>query len=136
MAYYGNLALRPERVEEQKVTQQSPRNPTPPARGPRKRQLPIGEKLIYLLTIAAIAFVAGLIIFRYAQIYQINGQLQTANKTYNQATEQTKEFQREVDRLSDPGAIRKKALELGYVPVTTDSIEASKNDRNAVAPRP
>ncbi|MFB9280003.1 cell division protein FtsL [Cohnella cellulosilytica] len=136
MAYYGNLALRPERVEEQKVKQQSPRIPSPPARSPRKRQLPIGEKLLYLLTIAAVAFVAGAIIFRYAQIYQINGQLQTVNKTYNQTTEQTKELQREVERLSDPGAIRKKALELGYVPVTADSIEASKNDRTPVTDKP
>jgi len=137
MAYYGNLALRPERVEEQKVKpSQSPRHQTPPSRSPRRRQLPIGEKLIYLFTVAAVAFVAGLIIFRYAQIYQINGELQTTNKTYNQTAEQTKELQREIERLSDPGAIRKKAVELGYVPVTGESIEASKIDRNGVAIKP
>ncbi|MFC4599406.1 cell division protein FtsL [Cohnella hongkongensis] len=136
MAYYGNLALRPERVEEQKTKQPSPRQQTPPSRAPRRRPLPLGEKLIYLFTIAAVAFVAGLIIFRYAEIYQINGQLQTTNKAYTQATEQTKELQREVERLSDPGAIRKKALELGFVPNTGESIEASRSGGNGAAPTP
>ncbi len=135
MAYYGNLALRPERVEEQKV-KQSPRTQIPPGRSPRRRPLPIREKLLYLFTVAAVAFVAGWIIFRYAQIYQINGQLQTTTKAYTVATEQTKELQREVERLSDPGAIRKRASELGYVPVTGESIEASKVDRNNVAIKP
>jgi len=135
MAYYGNLALRPERVEEQKVkpvTRQQPERP----RAPRRRQLPIGEKLLYLFTIAAVAFVAGLIIFRYAQIYQVNGELQTTNKALEQAAEQTKELQREVERLSDPNKIRERAIENGFVPLSGASIEASKIDQNAVAKKP
>jgi cell division protein FtsL len=131
MAYYGNLALRPERVPEervQRVTQKS--------KVIRRRSIPLGEKLLYLLTIAVVVFVAGFIIFRYAQIYQINGQIQATNKTYEQTTDQMKEMQREVERLSDPKLIKDKALALGMVPVPGGIIVTSKDDQTAVAMKP
>jgi cell division protein FtsL len=131
MAYYGNLALRPERVPEervQRVTQKS--------KVISRRSIPLGEKLLYLLTIAVVVFVAGFIIFRYAQIYQINGQIQATNKTYEQTTDQMKEMQREVERLSDPKLIKDKALALGMVPVPGGIIVTSKDDQTAVAMKP
>jgi cell division protein FtsL len=131
MAYYGNLALRPELVPEervQRVTQKS--------KVIRRRSIPLGEKLLYLLTIAVVVFVAGFIIFRYAQIYQINGQIQATNKTYEQTTDQMKEMQREVERLSDPKLIKDKALALGMVPVPGGIIVTSKDDQTAVAMKP
>lgn len=132
MAYYGNLALRPESVQEEKV---QPRRSTQPAKVIRTRSIPLGEKLLYLLTIVLVVIISGFIILRYAQIYQINGQIQTTNKTYEQTTEQNKELQREVERLSDPGKIKEKALELGYQPIS-GGITASKVDQNAVAMKP
>jgi cell division protein FtsL len=131
MAYYGNLALRPELVPEervQRVTQKS--------KAISRRSIPLGEKLLYLLTIAVVVFVAGFIIFRYAQIYQINGQIQATNKTYEQTTDQMKEMQREVERLSDPKLIKDKALALGMVPVPGGIIVTSKDDQTAVAMKP
>jgi cell division protein FtsL len=131
MAYYGNLALRPERVPEervQRVTQKS--------KVIRRHSIPLGEKLLYLLTIAVVVFVAGFIIFRYAQIYQINGQIQATNKTYEQTTEQMKEMQREVERLSNPKLIKEKALALGMVPVPSGITVTSKDDHTAVAMKP
>jgi cell division protein FtsL len=131
MAYYGNLALRPELVPEervQRVTQKS--------KVISRRSIPLGEKLLYLLTIAVVVFVAGFIIFRYAQIYQINGQIQATNKTYEQTTDQMKEMQREVERLSDPKLIKDKALALGMVPVPGGIIVTSKDDQTAVAMKP
>ncbi|TVY00576.1 cell division protein FtsL [Cohnella terricola] len=132
MAYYGNLALRPERTEEQQVKSNAHVG-VAKTKVTLRRSIPIGEKLIYLFTIGLIVFVAGLIIYRYAQIYQINVNLQGTNKTYNQVSEQSKELQKEIELLSDPNRIKEIAMKNGYVPVTGDSIVASKDDRNAMA---
>jgi cell division protein FtsL len=136
MAYYGNLALRPERVQEEKKVQPASSRTTQKAKPPQQRAIPIGEKLLYLLTIGLVVFVAGFIIFRYAQIYQINGEIQATKKNYEQIIEQNKEQQREVERLNDPNRIKDMAInELGMVKVTA-GITASKDDQNAGAMKP
>jgi cell division protein FtsL len=122
MAYYGNLALRPER---------KPQETTQPVRQRekviRRRQLPMGEKLLYLFTVAVFVIVAGVVIFRYAQIYQVNRQIQEMNRKYDQTTMQIKELQREVERLSDPGRIKDIASkQLGMVPVDPNGITVSE----------
>ena len=134
MAYYGNLALRPEQAPEERKVKPSPI--TQQTKVTRRRSIPIGEKLLYLFTIAVVVLVAGIIIFRYSQIYQINGQIQTTNKTYEKATEQTKELQREVERLSDPVRIKEKALALNYKEISGGITVTSKDDHNAVAMKP
>ncbi len=134
MAYYGNLALRPERVQEEKVQQS---RTTHKSKVTRRRSIPIGEKLLYLFTIAVVVLVAGIIIFRYAQIYQINGQIQATNKTYEQTSEQMKELQREVERLSDPKLIVEKATALGYKSVSgAITIPSKEDDHIAMATKP
>lgn len=115
MAYYGNLALRPE---------PKPQESQKPGRARetviRRRQIPIGEKLLYLFTVAVCATIAGLIIFQYAQIYQTNRQIQEMNRSYEQLTSQSKELQREVEKLSDPKRIIDEARKLGYVQLDAD----------------
>lgn len=133
MAYYGNLALRPERAPEEKV------RPLPKSHNSkviRRRSIPIVEKLLYLFTIALFVFIAGFIIFRHAEIYQINGQIQAANKTYDQTIEQTNELQREVERLSDPKRIKDMAIKAGMEPIPGGINVTSKVDQNAVAMKP
>jgi cell division protein FtsL len=135
MAYYGNLALRPERVQEEKVqkTQTTHRSKVVT----RRRSIPIGEKLLYLFTIAVVVFIAGFIVFRYAQIYQINGEIQAKNKTFEQTSQQMKELQREVERLSDPKLIKDKAIALGMRPIASNGITVtSKEDQTAMADKP
>lgn len=137
MAYYGNLALRPERAPEEKVRQLPKTNTnTHNNKVIHRRSIPIGEKLLYLFTIALVVFVAGFIIFRYAQIYQINGQIQKTNNTYEQTVQHMNELQREVERLSDPKRIKDMAIKAGMVPVPGGITVTSKNDQNAVAMKP
>lgn len=100
MAYYGNLALQPQRKPEQTPNQTRDRE-----RVLRRRPLPIGEKLLYLFTLVVCAIVAGLIVYRYAEIYQMNREIQEINRQYEQRAEQLKELQREAERLSDPKRI-------------------------------
>ncbi|MFD0672019.1 cell division protein FtsL [Cohnella sp. GCM10027633] len=138
MQYYGNLAIKPERAPEQ---QQTPARKQAPAQQPsksvRRRTIPIGEKLLYLFTVAVVVLVACFIIYRYAQIYQMNGQIQETSNQYNQTTEQMKELQREIERLSDPKRIRDKAMnEYGMVPVESRGITVTSQDGRAVAMKP
>jgi len=128
MAYYGNLALKPER-KPQETKQQARQRDTVV----RRRQLPIGEKLLYLFTIVVCATVAGLIIYRYAEIYQINRQIQDVNKAYETTSGQLKELQREVERLSDPQKIIDEAKKLGYVQLDPNRGITISDNGNAVA---
>ncbi|KIL34644.1 hypothetical protein SD71_18625 [Cohnella kolymensis] len=134
MAYYGNLALRPERAPEETVRKTQRQS----AKVVRRRQLPIGEKLLYLFTIAVGMIIATVIIFRYAEMYQMNGQLQKINGQYEQTTLQIKEMQREVEALSDPARIKAMASAQGMVPIDQQQgfTVTSKDDHTAVAMKP
>jgi cell division protein FtsL len=134
MAYYGNLALRPERVQEERV---QPKQTTQKSKVTRRRSIPIGEKLLYMFTIAVVVIIAGFVIFRNAQIYQINGEIQAKNKSYQQTSAQMKELQREVERLSDPKLIVEKAIAQGMRPIANNGITVtSKEDQTAMADKP
>jgi cell division protein FtsL len=134
MAYYGNLALRPERAPEETVRKTQRES----AKVVRRRQLPIGEKLLYLFTIAVVVIVATFIIFRYAEMYQMNGKLQKMNNQYDQTTLQIKEMQRQVEALSDPSRIKAMATAQGMVPIDQQQgfTVSSKDEHTAVAMRP
>lgn len=128
MAYYGNLALRPER---------EPQSQPQPARQPekviRRRQLPIGEKLLYMFTVVLCAIVAGFIIYRYAEIYQVNREILEINRAHEQLVSQTKELQREAERLSDPKRIIDEARKLGYVQLDPERSITIGRSGNATA---
>jgi cell division protein FtsL len=133
MAYYGNLALRPERVQEEKAQTRTQTQPYRSKVARRRPMITIGEKLLYLFAIAVIVGVAGFIIFRYAQIYQINGSIQATSKVSEQVNEQSKELQREVERLSSSQEIMDKAHALGMVDLPKGINVTSQIDQNAVA---
>lgn len=129
MAYYGNLALVPERKPQQMRQPEKQRGKVV-----RRRQLPIGEKLLYIFTVAVCVAVAGLIIYHYAEIYQTNRQIQEINRQYEQTTGQMKELQREVERLSDPKRIIDEAKnKLGMVPLDPGSGITVGDSGSAVA---
>jgi cell division protein FtsL len=131
MEYYGNLALRPERKPQQTAKPVTQREKVI-----RRRHLPLGEKLLYIFTLAVGVSVAGLIIYRYAEIYQMNRQIQELNHKFEQTTVQMKEMQREVERLSDPQRISEYAgKQLGMVAGDPHGITVGE-DVNALAMKP
>ena len=138
MKYYGNLALQPERAGESAQQRGG-------VRKTRRRALPVGEKLLYMLTVALLVAVAGVVIYRYAEIYQLNRTIQELKVEHDRMTTQVKELQREVERLKDPSRIAEEASRLGFIridsrgiAVVTDSnrIGVDRNDRFATAMRP
>lgn len=114
MRYYGNLAVREERQPQQQKKQQQ-RSAPQQASQARRRGIPVGEKLLYLLTVFVCVAVAGLILYRNANLYEMNRTIQTVTSDYETAASQTKELQREADKLKDPARISKLAAEKGYV---------------------
>lgn len=114
MRYYGNLAVREERQPEQQRKQQRPAAGQTAAYV-RRKTIPVGEKLLYLLTVFVCVAVAGLILYRNANLYEMNRTIQKVTSEYETSADQTKELQREVDKLKDPARISRLAAEKGYV---------------------
>ncbi|WP_238357419.1 cell division protein FtsL [Cohnella zeiphila] len=121
MQYYGNLALRPE----QKTKDPEKRRSSQPSPSPRRRSIPVGEKLLYLLTVFVFVAVASLIIYRYAGLYQLNRDIQTTQSDYEKLVDDSKELQRQIDQLKDPAVIREKALSYGLQPLNQTPITLS-----------
>lgn len=113
MRYYGNLAVREERQPEQKKQQRTAAPQT--ASQVRRKSIPVGEKLLYLLTVFVCVAVAGLILYRNAGLYEMNRNIQKITSEYETSADQSKELQREVDKLRDPARIEKLAAEQGLV---------------------
>jgi len=138
MKYYGNLALQPERSGESAQQRGG-------VRKTRRRALPVGEKLLYILTVALLVAVAGVVIYRYAEIYQLNRAIQELKVEHERMTTQVKELQREVERLKDPSRIAEEASRQGFIRIDSRGIAvvidsnrngADRNDRIATAMRP
>lgn len=113
MRYYGNLAVREERQPEHKKQQRAAAPQT--ASQARRKSIPVGEKLLYLLTVFVFVGVAGLILYRNAGLYEMNRDIQKITTEYETSADQSKELQREVDKLRDPARINDLATKLGFV---------------------
>lgn len=112
MAYmHGNLAVQPQKRQQRQASAQTKTRVVV-----RRKSLPVQEKLLYLFTVAMCVVVAGVIIFRYAQIYQMNLEIKQLTEKYETLSVQQKELQRKYETLSDPGMIKRKAEELGMIP--------------------
>jgi cell division protein FtsL len=106
MYYDGNLALSQKKKPQvtYKETKRIVR---------RKKSIPIQEKLLYLFTIIACVIVAGLVIFRYAQIYEVNAKLQQMEQQIQLLEAENGTLELEVNLLQDPKRLIDKAKQLG-----------------------
>ncbi|WP_219836349.1 cell division initiation protein [Paenibacillus sp. R14(2021)] len=117
MAYVnGNLALQPKRKPEQKPSFRETKKVVI-----KRKSLPVQEKLLYLFTILIGVIVAGVIIFRYAQIYQM--ELQIKELTAKQAVleKQISTLTSEKERLNDPAVLRGMAMSQNMTDPTDES---------------
>ncbi|GGG10286.1 cell division initiation protein [Paenibacillus abyssi] len=123
MAYmHGNLALQPKkRPDQSNVVKEKKRVVV------RRKSLPVQEKLLYLFTIAVCVIVAGVIIFRYSQIYQMDMKIQDMSRQHDVMAVEIKELQKKVEQLSDPEIIKQKALQVGMV-LSEESINLTMED--------
>ena len=140
---HGNLAV--EQRTETKVQQRTQVKETTKPNLTRRKTLPLQEKLLYLFTVAICVVVAGLIIWRYAQIYEMNTNIRAIEQQIAKLEAENSILKQKVDALSDPRRMLEKAKEYGFeVPdpnqVKTNSGKSSANgaasktkDANATA---
>lgn len=127
MAYmHGNLAVQPQKRQQRQASAQTKTRVVV-----RRKSLPVQEKLLYLFTVAMCVVVAGVIIFRYAQIYQMNLEIKQLTEKYETLSVQQKELQRKYETLSDPGMIKRKAEELGMIPNDQEVISVELGGRSS-----
>src|SRR5690606_9975645 len=90
----------------------------------RKKSIPTKEKLLYLFGVMICVIVAGLVIFRSAQIYEVNARIQQIEKEIERVETENATMQLEVNKLSDPKRLIEKAKLLGLRP--SEEMEVSE----------
>lgn len=116
MYYQGNLAIK-----EKRNTQTVYRETRCTVR--RRKTIPTKEKLLYLFAVVICVVVAGLVIFRYAQIYEVNAKLQQIEKDIKTLESENGTLKLEVNKLSDPGRLMDRAKLLGLRPSNEQEIK-------------
>jgi cell division protein FtsL len=134
MYYQGNLALKKKPAAEPVYMEKR-------SRRTRKKSIPTKEKLLYLFTIAICVMVAGLVILRYAQIYEINARLHTIEKEIKAVENENSTLKLEVNKLSNPERLAEKAKLQGLRPSEEQEVmeilnKSDLSDLHTVALKP
>ena len=108
MYVQGNLAIREKR--EQALRGEARRVVR------RRKPIPVMEKLFYLFAVLICVTAAGLVIFRYAQIYEVNARIQQLENEIQRLENENNTLQLEVNVLNDPKRLIEKAKLLGLRP--------------------
>lgn len=120
MYVQGNLALK-EKRNEQPLYREERRVVR------RKKTIPTGEKLFYLFAVLICVAAAGLVIFRYAQIYEVNAKIQQMEKEIQRLEDENNTLQLEVNVLNDPKRLIEKAKMLGLRPAEEGELSEIPN---------
>lgn len=129
MAYInGNLALQPKRKPEQRPEYREKKRVVV-----KRKSIPVQEKLLYIFTVFLCVAVAGVIIFRYAQIYDMNLEIKQLNNSYQSLTIEMEEMKKEVEKLSNPERIRQLAESQGMVSTFENGITVTTNDNDKLS---
>ncbi|OXM86054.1 cell division protein FtsL [Paenibacillus rigui] len=120
---HGNLAV--EQKTGQKVSVKETKKVVY-----RNKTLPVQEKLFYLFTVLVCVVVASLIIWRYAQIYEINTKILDMETKIQKLQAENSGLKRKVDALSAPDRLREEAIKMGMGPSDDKQISKVANKSN------
>lgn len=125
MAYVnGNLALQPKRKQDQQTVIKETKRLVK-----SRKSLPVQEKLLYMFTVLMCVVVAGVIIFRYAQIYDMNLDIKNLKSESQTMNIEMEDLKKQVEMLSDPERIRKIAESQGMVSSIEGGITVNTGDK-------
>lgn len=124
---HGNLAV------EQRAEQQVKAKETTKRNAHRNKTLPLQEKLLYLFTVAVCVVVAGVIIWRYAQIYEMNANIKSIEQQIAKLEAENSVLKQKVDALSEPHRMLEKAKELGFVTPEPEQVKTNKEKAAAAS---
>jgi cell division protein FtsL len=107
----GNLALDPKRKPSQ---QQRVKIKETTKVVYRNSSLPAQEKMLYLFTVVLCVIVAGVIIWRFAAIYQMNANILKMQGEIREIQAQNSALKQEVEKLQSPDRLKEEAARLGF----------------------
>jgi cell division protein FtsL len=82
----------------------------------RNKAIPVQEKLLYLFTVLVCVAVASLIVWRYAQIYEMNTRILKLENSIQMLQAENSVLKHKVESLSTPDRLRQEAQKLGMGP--------------------
>lgn len=80
----------------------------------QRHSVPAREKLLYLFTILICVIVAGLVIFRSAQIYEMNTKIQNIEKEIARLELENKALILSIRQLQEPNKLYEIGIQLGF----------------------
>lgn len=80
----------------------------------RNKTMPAQEKMLYLFTVLLCVIVAGVIVWRYAAIYQMNASILKMQGEIREIQAQNSALKQEVEKLQSPERIKDEAIRLGF----------------------
>ncbi|WP_438446308.1 cell division protein FtsL [Gorillibacterium sp. sgz5001074] len=98
---HGNLAVEERQAHAPRVKIKETRKVVYKA-----SRLPVQEKLLYLFTVLLCVVVAGTIVWRYAQIYQINTRIHEVEKQITKLESENSALKEKISKMSDPERLR------------------------------
>ncbi|WP_166243818.1 cell division protein FtsL [Paenibacillus turpanensis] len=105
----GSVALAETEVQQQSKTKEVRKIAY------RRKSLPTQEKLLYLFTIVICCVVAGVIIWRYAQIYEMGVRMQQIERDIKRLEVENNELKLMVDKLQSPERLIDAGKQLGLL---------------------
>jgi cell division protein FtsL len=117
MYVHGNLAL-----EEQVNREQTVRVREIKRKVYRKKAIPAQEKLLYLFTVVLCVIVAGTIIWRYAQIYEMNTEIHTIETQIKKLQAENDILKQQWNKANDPERLRLEAEKTGLAQINPDDV--------------
>mgnify|MGYP001131286804 CR=1 FL=1 len=105
----GNLA-RERKPAEASPAKSAARSAT------RRKSIPAQEKLLYLFTVAVCVIVAGAVIWRYAQIYELNARIQNIENEIKALQIENNKLRLEINKYYDPKRLQDEAAKYGLGP--------------------
>ncbi|RKN86897.1 cell division protein FtsL [Paenibacillus ginsengarvi] len=108
----GNLAIeqKPVKKPKQKPPQEKKKIVV------KRKSIPVQEKLLYLFTVIVCVMVAGVIIWRYAQIYELNTRMQKIESQIKVLQLENNKLKLEITKYQDPKRLLDQAKAMGLVP--------------------
>ncbi|MDF2926416.1 MAG: cell division initiation protein [Paenibacillaceae bacterium] len=137
MAAYirGNLAVEERQSPTQRVKIKETRKVVY-----RTSQLPMQEKLLYLFTVLICVVVACVVIWRYAQIYQMNTRIHNVEKEITRLEADNSALKEKLSKMMNPELYMKEAAKAGMIHVKDEDLVRvpveAKSESDGIALKP
>ncbi|MFD0692754.1 cell division protein FtsL [Paenibacillus sp. GCM10027628] len=99
----------------------------------RNKSLPVQEKMLYLFTVVLCVIVAGVIIWRYAAIYQMNKEILDIQNKIRVIQAENSALKQEVEKLQSPERLGQEAKRLGLKPQDEKQVSQTPPNKGKTA---